>query len=130
MSCIAAHYQFYILTVVSHLRGGHISGSVQAYADYDDLMEMTEKMISEMVKEIKGSYTIQYHANGPGEEPVEIDFTPPWRRISMVGGLEEKLGVTIPKDLYSEESRAFLEKLCKDNNVDCKPPRVCFPGSL
>lgn len=98
---------------------------MQAYADYDDLMEMTEKMISEMVMEIKGSYKIQYHGNGPGEEPVEIDFSPPWRRISMVAGLEEKLGVTIPKDLYSEESRAFLEKLCADNHVDCKPPRVC-----
>lgn len=90
-------------------------------------MEMTEKMISEMVKEIKGSYKIQYHANGPGEDPVEIDFTPPWRRISMVSGLEEKLGVEIPKDLYSEEARAFLEKLCADNNVDCKPPRVRPP---
>lgn len=104
--------------------GAHKWCAAQAYADYDDLMEMTEKMISEMVKDIKGSYKIQYHANGPGEDPVEIDFTPPWRRISMVSGLEEKLGVTIPKDLYSEESRAFLEKLCADNNVDCKPPRV------
>jgi lysyl-tRNA synthetase class II len=97
---------------------------LQAYADYDDLMNMTEKMVSEMVKEIKGSYKIQYHANGPGEPPVDIDFTPPWRRISMIEGLEEKLGVTIPKDLYSEEARAFLEKLCTEKEVDCKPPRV------
>ena len=39
---------------------------------------MTEQMISQMVLEIKGSYKISYHANGPDEPPVEIDFTPPW----------------------------------------------------
>ena len=112
---------------MAYIMSAHMRGAVQAYADYEDLMEMTEKMISEMVKEIKGSYKIQYHANGPEADPVEIDFTPPWRRISMVSGLEEKLGVEIPKDMYSEEARAFLEKLCAEKNVDCKPPRVHPP---
>lgn len=40
--------------------------------------DLTEQMISQMVLEIKGSYKISYHANGPEEPPVEIDFTPPW----------------------------------------------------
>ncbi len=31
-----------------------------------------------MVLELKGSYKIQYHANGHDKDPVEIDFTPPW----------------------------------------------------
>ena len=57
----------------------------QAYADYKDLLDMTEAMISQMVLEIKGSYKIQYHAEGPEKPALEIDFTPPWRRISMVG---------------------------------------------
>ena len=39
---------------------------------------MTEELVSSMVKEIKGSYKISYHANGPYKDPVEIDFTPPW----------------------------------------------------
>jgi hypothetical protein len=43
---------------------------------------MTEEMVSKMVLEIKGSYKIQYHANGHDKDPVEIDFTPPW----WVGG--------------------------------------------
>jgi lysyl-tRNA synthetase class 2 len=47
-------------------------------------MDMTEQMIAQMVFEIKGSHKISYHANGPDEPPVEIDFSPPWRRISMV----------------------------------------------
>lgn len=58
--------------------------SVQAYADYNDLMDLTEDMVSGMVKQIKGSYKVQYHADGPDKPTVEIDFTPPWRRISMV----------------------------------------------
>jgi hypothetical protein len=47
-------------------------------------MDMTEQMIAQMVFEIKGSYKISYHANGPDQPPVDIDFSPPWRRISMV----------------------------------------------
>jgi lysyl-tRNA synthetase, class II len=35
-------------------------------------------MISQMVLEIKGSYKIQYHADGPDKPPIEIDFQPPW----------------------------------------------------
>ncbi len=38
---------------------------MQAYADYNDLMDLTEDMVSSMVKKIKGSYKIQYHADGP-----------------------------------------------------------------
>lgn len=36
----------------------------QAYADYHDLVDMTEKMVAQMVFEIKGTYKIQYHAGG------------------------------------------------------------------
>jgi lysyl-tRNA synthetase, class II len=99
---------------------------MQAYADYNDLMDMTEAMVSQMVLEIKGSYKIKYNAEGPESDPIDIDFTPPWRRISMVEELEKVLGVSIPKDLYSEESRAFLDKLCVDKEVECKAPRVRF----
>jgi elongation factor P--beta-lysine ligase len=35
-----------------------------AYADYNDLMVMTEEMISGMVKQIHGSYLLPFHANG------------------------------------------------------------------
>merc|ERR1719183_475098 len=54
-----------------------------AYADYDDLMTMTEEMFSGMVKEICGDYKITYHEE-PGAEPKTIDFTPPFKRVSMV----------------------------------------------
>ena len=44
-------------------------------------------------------------------QAVEIDFTPPFRRISMVSGLEEALNVKLPADLDSEEARLFLVEL-------------------
>ena len=56
---------------------------VQAYADYHDLMAMTEEMVAQMVLQLRGSYRMEYHANGADAPPVQIDFTPPWRRISM-----------------------------------------------
>lgn len=105
----------------------HVSWCLQAYADYNDLMSMTETMISEMVKEIKGSYKIQYHANGPEADPVEIDFTPPWRRVSMIEELEKVLGVKIPTDLYSDGATEFLKKLCKEKEIECSPPHVRAP---
>eukprot|EP00199_Chlamydomonas_sp_CCMP681_P000308 CAMPEP_0119109168 /NCGR_PEP_ID=MMETSP1180-20130426/17500_1 /TAXON_ID=3052 ORGANISM="Chlamydomonas cf sp, Strain CCMP681" /NCGR_SAMPLE_ID=MMETSP1180 /ASSEMBLY_ACC=CAM_ASM_000741 /LENGTH=584 /DNA_ID=CAMNT_0007094885 /DNA_START=168 /DNA_END=1922 /DNA_ORIENTATION=+ len=95
-----------------------------AYADYNDLMEMTEQMISEMVMAIKGSHKIQYHANGHDQPPVEIDFTPPWRRISMVSGLEEKLGIKFPADLMGPEARKMLAEQCIKHNVNCPSPQT------
>lgn len=56
----------------------------------------------------QGSYKIQYHSNGPDADPIEIDFTPPWRRISLISGLEECLGVKMPTDLDSPETRKLL----------------------
>ena len=95
-----------------------------AYADYNDLMSMTEHMLSEMVKEITGSYQIQYHANGPEEPPITIDFTRPWKRISMVEGIEQKLNITIPKDFDSQECRDFLEETVSRLELECTPPRT------
>lgn len=99
-----------------------------AYADYEDLMKMTEDMLSKMVYSIHGSYKITYHPNGP-EEPdntIEIDFTPPFRRIPMMKGLAEVLNVKLPAntELHTEEARVFFDKLCKEKGVDCSNPRT------
>jgi len=94
-----------------------------AYADYNDLMDMTEELFSAMVLNIKGSYKIQYHPDGPEGEPIEIDFTPPWSRISMVEEIEKKSGVKINRDFATEPARKVLDDLVAKLNLDCPPPR-------
>ncbi|CAJ0599423.1 unnamed protein product [Cylicocyclus nassatus] len=98
-----------------------------AYADYEDLIRLTEDLLSKMVMFIHGTYKIVYHPNGPGVEPaMEIDFTPPFKRVNMYEGLEKALGVKLPSPdtLKTEESREFFDKLCRDKNVECVAPRT------
>lgn len=95
-----------------------------AYADYKDLMHQTELMISGIVHQLKGSYVIQYHADGLDKPPKEINFEPPWQRIEMIGGLEKELNIKLPADLFSEEAHSALDALCVQHNVECPPPRT------
>jgi len=94
----------------------------QAYADYEDLMNMTEEMLSEMVKEITGGYTIQYSPK-PGMPEIEIDFTPPFKRISMMDGLEEAMKVKLPS-LDDPEIDIKLVKLLNEFELECSPPHT------
>ena len=95
-----------------------------AYADYHDLIEITEKFVSGMVKSITGSYKLKYKPND--ETEWEIDFSPPFKRIDMIGGLEEALGVKFPDSstFASKEFTEFLLAQCKKHNVDCAPPHT------
>jgi elongation factor P--beta-lysine ligase/glutathione S-transferase len=100
-----------------------------AYADYNDLMSMTEDMLSKLVYSIHGSYKITYHPEGKEvpDNHFEIDFTPPFRRIPLMQGLADIFNKEqFPKntELHTEESRKFFDALCKKNNVDCANPRT------
>ena len=96
-----------------------------AYADYNDLMDMTEELISGMVYSFFGTYTLTYHPNGKDnkENVRTINFKPPFRRISLIGSIEEALNVKIPENLESEETRLFLVKLCEQHKVECPDPK-------
>lgn len=97
-----------------------------AYADYNDLMTITETMVAGMVKEIHGSHKVQYHPEGPDGPVWDIDFTPPFRRVSMIDELEKKLGVKFPDpaNLNHPEVQKFLDDQCVKHNVDCTAPRT------
>ena len=97
-----------------------------AYADYEDLVDLTEKLISGMVKSIFGTYKVPYHPEGPEGPEWTLDFTPPFRKLRMFPDLEKALGEKLPKptELDTEEARVRLDALCAKNNVECSAPRT------
>ncbi|PON92365.1 Lysine-tRNA ligase, class II [Trema orientale] len=95
-----------------------------AFADYNDLMDITEKLLSGMVNELTGGYKIKYHANGLDKDPIEIDFTPPFRRIDMIEELEKIANLNIPKDLASDEANKYLKDACVRYEIKCAPPET------
>ena len=60
----------------------------QAYADYTDLMELTEALFAELARSLLGTLTLTW-----GEHTV--DLTPPWRRLPFFTALSQALGVTV-----------------------------------
>ena len=106
-----------------------------AYADYNDLMTMTEELLSGMVLKFTGGYEVKYHPEGKDEFDKKtgkkltnkpewvIDFKPPFKRIDMIKELEKELNVTFPQNLETEECRKFLDDLCVKHNVECANPR-------
>lgn len=100
-----------------------------AYADMYDLMDITESMVSGLVKAVTGSYKVKYHPDGkedPNGREYEIDFSTPWKRFDMIKELEKQLNVTFPPgdQLHTEETRVWLSDLCEKNNVECSAPRT------
>ncbi len=57
-----------------------------AYADYLEVMELTENLIANTVEELHGSTKITY-------QDQEIDFTPPWRRMTMIESIQENTDI-------------------------------------
>lgn len=100
-----------------------------AYADYNDLMAMTEELVAGMVLEVTGGHVIKYHPEGEGEGKPEltVDFTPPFKRVSMIDGLEEATGRAFPKDLASPGARLFLDRVCVEYGC-VRAPRVWGGG--
>lgn len=92
-----------------------------AYADYNDLMKMTEDLFSGMVKAITGSYVISIQRE-PNSDPIEIDFSPPFKRISMVSAIEEATNSTIPIG-DPEKCLQVLEELVTKYELECSSPR-------
>ena len=84
----------------------------QAYADYTDMMALTEEMITHLVKKIYGKEEISF-----GEKT--ISFKRPWRRVSFYQALEEKTKLDWRKaDIKKEAKGLKVEFDPKDEIVD------------
>ncbi|KAG0282617.1 hypothetical protein BGZ96_000305 [Linnemannia gamsii] len=92
----------------------------QAYANLDNLFEMTEDMLREMAKSVTGSSTIPYKVSET--ETIDISFDKPFRKINIMECLEEKLGGPLP-DLENEPVTELLD-LCKKNRVFVSAPHT------
>lgn len=75
----------------------------QAFADYNDMMELTENMVAEVCKKVNGTTKVTYQGT-------EIDFMPPWRRITMVDAVKEYAGVDFKEINSDEEAQAIAKE--------------------
>lgn len=96
--------------------------SYEAYADYNDLMNMCEELVSGLVLKVTGGYKIMYSPK-PGLPEVEIDFTPPFKRISMMEGIEEAIGCKLPS-LDDPDVDKKLVALLAEHKLECTPPHT------
>ncbi len=58
----------------------------KAYADYTDMMDLTEELVSSVAQEVLGTTTIKYDQQA-------IDLTPPWPRIPMLDAIKQHTGI-------------------------------------
>lgn len=75
----------------------------QAYADYEDMMRITENLISHMAEVATGSTVVNYQGT-------EIDFKPPWRRMTMIECVKEHTGVDFDTIETNEEALAIARE--------------------
>ncbi|MFD1736931.1 lysine--tRNA ligase [Bacillus salitolerans] len=78
-----------------------------AYADFQDIMTLTENVIAHIAKEVLGTTTVQY-----GDHTVNLE--PNWKRLHMVDAVKEYTGV----DFWNEMSVEDARQLAKEHNVE------------
>lgn len=82
----------------------------QAYADYTDMMEITENLIAHMAEVATGSTKINFQGT-------EIDFKPPWKRMTMIECVKEYSGVDFNEINTDEEAIA----IAKEKGIEITP---------
>ncbi len=76
----------------------------QAYADYQDLMELTEELFTELAQSVRGRLSLTW-----GEHQIEL--ARPWRRLPFFQGVSEALGMTVtPATDVAVVARAAADK--------------------
>ena len=90
----------------------------QAYATYEDLMDLTEALITGLAQEVVGSLKVPFGEDGT------LDLTPPWPRIRLRDAVREASGLSVA-DL---DDPAALRAWLKARDVDA--PAGWGPGKL
>lgn len=83
----------------------------QAYADYTDMAELTESLVSGAARHVLGSTVIPYQGR-------VLDLTPPWRRATMAELVSERIGTEVSVDSDREQ----LARIAEQNGVEVLAP--------
>ena len=75
----------------------------EAYADYNDMMEIMENLIAYVCEKVNGTTKVTYQGT-------EIDFKPPWRRITMVDAVKEHAGIDFNTIATDAEAQAIAKE--------------------
>ena len=84
-----------------------------AYADYKDMMDITENMISTIAQNVLGTQILEF-------DGLKLDVTPPWRRITMVEAIKEYAGVDFEEIKTDEEAIA----VAKEKGLELEPSKM------
>ncbi len=76
----------------------------QAYVDYNEMMALIENMVSYVAKEVLGTMKINFQGN-------EIDLTPPWDRMTMLGAIKKFTDVDFSEILLPQEAAQEAKKM-------------------
>lgn len=85
----------------------------QAYADYNDMMTLTENLITSAANEVLGSLMLYYQ----GET---IDMNPPWKRATMHELVQEKTGIDFNQFSELSEGKQAAEKAGIEISEGCQ----------
>lgn len=75
----------------------------EAFSDYNDMMEVMENLVAYACEKVNGTTKVMYQGT-------EIDFTPPWRRITMVDAVKEHSGIDYNEIKSNEEAQAIAKE--------------------
>lgn len=94
----------------------------QAYADVYDVMDLTEDLVSGLVKHVTGGHETEF-LTLTGEK-YQVNWQKPWKRVEMIPALEEACRIKFPPgdQLHTDETNKFFIELLKKMNVECTPP--------
>ncbi len=74
-----------------------------AYEDYNDMMDITEEIITRLCMKVNGTLKINYQG-------LDLDLSTPWKRITMIDAIKEKTGIDFNEVKTDEEARKLADE--------------------
>ena len=74
-----------------------------AYEDYNDMMDITEEIITRLCMKVNGTLKINYQG-------LDLDLSTPWKRITMIDAIKEKTGIDFNEVKNDEEARKLADE--------------------